>query len=83
MALKQHPEISEKKMLGEVGYLLIGNLACGVQGYDLIVRVGDAQNDSTLSHPFVRPFFPTRGRPMAGWVLVASATTYSDHELIR
>jgi TfoX/Sxy family transcriptional regulator of competence genes len=83
MVLRQHPEIIEKKMFGGVGYLLGGNLACGVQGDDLIVRVGEAQNDFALSQPFVRPFLAARGRPMAGWVLVAPGATDSDQELLR
>ncbi len=71
--LKDYPGCVEKKMFGGVGFILRGNLAVGVQGDDLIVRVGPEYNETALSLPHVRPFMPVRGRPMAGWVLVAPA----------
>ncbi len=73
IVLKNYPGCVEMKMFGGVGFILRGNLAVGVQGNDLIVRVGPENNDSALSRPNVRPFMPVRGRPMAGWVLVAPA----------
>ncbi len=70
-ALEKYPDCVEKKMFGGVGFLLHGNMACGVQGNELIVRVGAENNESALSHPHVRPFMAMPGKPMAGWVLVA------------
>ncbi len=69
--LQERPGWVEKKMFGGVGFILRGNLAVGVQGDDLIVRVGPQENDTALSKPHVRPFEGVPGRPMAGWVLVA------------
>jgi hypothetical protein len=69
--LKNFPGWVEKKMFGGVGFILHGNMAVGVQGNDLIVRVGAGQNEAALSRPYVRPFEGVPGRPMAGWVLVA------------
>ena len=80
-ALKAHPGIVEKKMFGGVGFILHGNMACGVQGNDLIVRVGVENNDSALSRPFVRPFMLMPGKPMAGWILVAPAGIATDQDL--
>ncbi len=77
--LKDHPGWVEKKMFGGVGFILHGNLACGVQGNDLIVRVGPENDQAALSQPFVRPFEGVPGRPMAGWVLVAPEGTADDH----
>jgi TfoX/Sxy family transcriptional regulator of competence genes len=82
-ALKQHPEMVEKVMFGGVGYMLRGNLACGVQGDEFIVRIGEAQNEAALKLPFVRPFMPVPGRPMAGWILVGPDGTGSDQELME
>lgn len=65
------PGISAKKMFGGVGYMLHGNLVCGVQGEELIVRVGPDKNDASLALPYVRPFPAPGGKPMAGWILVA------------
>ncbi len=81
--LKAHPEMDEKKMFGGVGYMLHGNLACGVQGDELIVRIGEAQDQAALSLSFVRPFMPVPGRPMAGWILVGPAGTNSEQELVE
>jgi TfoX/Sxy family transcriptional regulator of competence genes len=79
--LKEPPTIVEKKMFGGVGFILNGNLACGVQGDDLIVRVGLENNDTALSQSHVRPFMPVPGKPMAGWILVAPEGTFTDQEL--
>jgi len=69
--LGTRPGLVEKKMFGGVGFILHGNMACGVQGSELIVRVGLENNEMALSRPFVRAFMGVPGKPMAGWVLVA------------
>lgn len=81
-ALKPYPGWIEKKMFGGVGFILHGNMACGVQGKDLIIRVGTENNDSALSRPFVRPFMGVPGKPMAGWVLVAPEGITTAEELL-
>ncbi len=81
IALEAHPGLVEKKMFGGVGFILRGNMACGVQGNDLIVRVGIENNDTALSRPFVRPFLVMHGKPMAGWILVAPEGTATDEDL--
>ena len=68
-ALGPLPELEEKKMFGGVGFLVNGNMACGVHKNDLIVRVGAANYAEALSRPHTRVFDMT-GRPMAGWVMV-------------
>ena len=62
--------ISEKKMFGGIGFLLHGNMACGVHGDEMIVRVGPQRHAEALAHEHARPFDMT-GRPMAGWVMVS------------
>jgi hypothetical protein len=37
--LGDQPELVEKKMFGGLAFLLHGNMACGVRGEDVIVRV--------------------------------------------
>jgi TfoX/Sxy family transcriptional regulator of competence genes len=69
LALGPLPELEEKKMFGGIGFLVNGNMACGVHKNDLIVRVGAASYEEALSLPHTRPFDMT-GRPMAGWVMV-------------
>lgn len=68
-ALGPLPELDEKKMFGGIGFLVNGNMACGVHKNDLIVRVGPARYEAALSCPHTRPFDMT-GRPMTSWVMV-------------
>ena len=69
-ALGPTPGLVEKKMFGGIGFLLNGNMACGVHKDYLIVRVGPESHAAALARPHTRPFDMT-GRPMAGWVMVA------------
>ena len=81
-ALNPYPGCIEKKMFGGVGFILRGNMVCGVQGKDLIVRVGVENNTSALSRPHVRPFMGVPGKPMAGWVLVAPEGVTTNEKLL-
>lgn len=74
------PGLDEKKMFGGVGFLLHGNVACGVHKEALIVRVGAEQDQAALSKPHTRPFDIT-GRVMKGWVMVDAAGYESDDKL--
>lgn len=71
--------LEAKKMFGGVGYLLDGNMACGVQGNDVILRLGTEDAAKLLQMPFARVFDMT-GRPMKGWVVVDAAV--ADDELV-
>ena len=63
--------IIEKKMFGGVGYMLHGNMACGILGADLIVRVPLEEYEKTLKRKHVKIFTMKNGpRPMKGWVMV-------------
>lgn len=70
----------EKKMFGGVGYLVNGNMACGVNGRRLIVRLDPAEYEEALARPHVREFDMT-GPPMKGWVTVEPAGVESDAAL--
>jgi TfoX/Sxy family transcriptional regulator of competence genes len=59
----------EKKMFGGVGFLLHGNMACGVYKNDMIVRVDPAKHEALLKKNHAKPFAMT-GKPMKGWLLV-------------
>ena len=63
------PGTSEKEMFGGLSFFVNGNLAVGVIGGDLMVRVGPDQNEKALAHPAARPFNMT-GKVMKGWVMV-------------
>ncbi len=79
--LMNYPGGVEKKMFGGVGFMINGNMVVGVQGMDLIVRVGTEGNDEALARPYVRPFMAVPGKPMAGWVLVAPPGTANADDL--
>ena len=59
----------EKKMFGGVGFLLNGNMACGVNKDNLIVRVDPEKQAEFLEKPHAKRFDLT-GRPMKGWLMV-------------
>jgi len=72
-ALGRQRSLTEKEMFGGIGFLLRGNMACGVHGPDMIVRVGPAAHAEALRQAHVRPFDLSAGKPAKGWVLVAPA----------
>jgi len=60
--------------------MLNGNMAVGVSGDELVVRVGKDAHDEALALPGARTF-DMSGRPMRGWVLVAPEGIASDTDL--
>lgn len=75
-ALQSTDDITEKNMFGGVSFLLGGNMAIGVVGDDLCVRVGPEAFDDTVELPGAR-IMDFTGRPMKGWVFV-SPVGYAD-----
>ena len=78
---KNHPDITKKKMYGGIGYLVGGNMACGVNKDDLIVRVGPEAYETALAQPHTKEFDMT-GRPMKGWMVVRP-TGYETDEALK
>ncbi len=78
--LKDISDLQEKKMFGGVGFLIGGNMACGVNANDLIVRVGPERHQAALAQPHTR-VFDFSGKPMSGWVVVDPAGGMSEDEL--
>ncbi len=70
----------EKKMFGGVGFLMSGNMACGVNKNDLIVRVDPDEHAQLLKKPHVHPFDMT-GRPMKGWLVVDAEGCRTEKQL--
>lgn len=70
----------EKKMFGGIGFLLNGNMACGVNKDDLIVRVDPEKHNTLLKKGHARPFDIT-GRPMKGWLLVDADGVKTEKQL--
>jgi len=59
----------EKKMFGGVGFLIHGNMVCGVHKENLIVRVDPDKHEKLLKKTGAR-IFDITGRPMKGWLMV-------------
>ena len=75
-------EAVTEKMFGGVAFLLNGNMAVGVSGDELMVRVGPDANEQAASEPGVAKTGKKMGRPMTGWVWV-SATQIADDGVLN
>lgn len=82
-ALGHQPSLTEKEMFGGIGFLIRGNMACGVYGRELIVRVGPAGHDAAMQEPHVRPFDLSGGKPPRGWLLVKPSGLKTPAQLRR
>jgi TfoX/Sxy family transcriptional regulator of competence genes len=67
-------------MFGGIGFLVNGNMACGVNNDDLIVRLSEHDFEEALKHGYVRVFNMT-GRPMKGWIMISSGGYTADTRL--
>lgn len=70
-------DVSERKMFGGIGFMIAGNMAVGVIGEDLIVRLEPPDAEQALGEPGVREFDFT-GRPMKGWLFVGPEAIDGD-----
>lgn len=68
-------------MFGGVGFLLNGNMCCGVWKEFLILRVGTDMHSELLRKEFVREFDIT-GRAMRGWIMV-EPEGFKDRRALR
>jgi TfoX/Sxy family transcriptional regulator of competence genes len=73
-------DLTERKMFGGIAFMVGGNMAIGVLGDDLMVRLDPADAERALAEPHVRPMDFT-GRPMKGMVFVEPAATATDDDL--
>ena len=81
-ALAGRNDLSEKKMFGGIAFMLHGNMSCGVEKYQLMVRVGPERHEEALAQPHARPMDFT-GRPMRGMVYVTPEGCRTDEALKR
>ena len=72
--------LSERQQFGGVAFLLRGNVACGIIGNELLVRVGQERHDEAIGSKDARPFSLT-GRPSKGWILVRQSGLKSPASL--
>jgi TfoX/Sxy family transcriptional regulator of competence genes len=67
-------------MFGGIGFLLHGNMACGVHKDNLVVRVDPEKHGVLLKKPHAKPFDLT-GKPMKGWLLVEADGCKTEKQL--
>jgi TfoX/Sxy family transcriptional regulator of competence genes len=79
-ALAPREGLSEREMFGGVAFMLAGNMAVGIIGDDLMVRLGKDDAERALTEPHVRPMDFT-GRPMKTTVYVDPDGTADDADL--
>ena len=73
----------ERRMFGGVAWLVHGNMACGVMGDDVVVRLDPEDVAAALEGPHTRPFGRAGSRPMKGFVSVDAEGVAEDAELAR
>jgi len=70
--LSRRPDVTEKKMMGGLCFMVKGRMCCSVSGRGgLLVRVGTEAQQSMLAEPHVEPMEMGK-RMMAGFVRVAA-----------
>ena len=67
--LADRADVSERKMFGGLTFMLGGNMCCGVNKDELIVRLDPEREDEALSRPHARAMDFT-GRRMPGFITV-------------
>jgi TfoX/Sxy family transcriptional regulator of competence genes len=80
--LRDRRDVSEKKMFGGIAFIVRGHMSVGIVKDDLMVRVGPETYEDLVRQPHTRPMDFT-GRPMKGFVYVASAGFEEDEDLER
>jgi TfoX/Sxy family transcriptional regulator of competence genes len=80
--LSNRSDVTEKRMVGGLSFMVGGSMCCGVTGSTLMVRVGAEARDRTLAEPHVLPM-KLGGRPLAGFVCVEPAAFRTDANLRR
>ena len=74
--------VTERKMFGGIAWMVGGNMACGVLGEDLAVRLELGDAERALAEPYTRPFDMT-GRPARAFVVVAGDAVAGEADLVR
>jgi hypothetical protein len=74
------PDVREQKMFGGLVFLRGGNMAVGIVGHELLVRVGRDDWADTLARSHTREFDMT-GRVMRSMVCVGVAGIAEDEDL--
>ena len=72
--------ITEKKMFGGLGFMLHGNMACGIVGERLMLRLGEEGATAALEEEHVVPMDFT-GKPIKTMAFVEAGGIEADSDL--
>jgi hypothetical protein len=78
--LLPRPGVTERAMFGGIGFLLHGNMCCGIWKDELIVRMAPEDAAKAFKEKHARPMDVT-GTPMKGWVMVSPPGIRKDADL--
>ncbi len=71
-------DVEEKKMFGGIAFMVGGNLAVGIRGDELLVRLAEEDARGALTEDGVRQFEMGGKRRPKGWVLVGGQRISED-----
>ncbi len=74
--------VTERKMFGGIAWMIGGNMAVGVVGEELMVRLEAGETEQALTEPGTRRM-EMGGRPMGGFILVGGEAIAEDAGLAR
>lgn len=80
--LRNRSDVVEKKMFGGVAFMVRGNMACGLLGNSLIVRIGRDAARAAMSKPHVRPMDFT-GKVLSTFATIEAEGIETDAQLRR
>jgi TfoX/Sxy family transcriptional regulator of competence genes len=78
--LAPRADITERRMFGGIAFMVAGNMAVGIVGDDLMVRLDPADAERALAEPHTRPMDFT-GKPAKNMVFVDAEGTAGDADL--
>lgn len=79
-ALAPRADVSERKMFGGIAFMVGGNMAVGVLGDELMVRLDPVDAEQALTEADTRPMDFT-GKPMKGMLFVEPVGAETDDAL--
>lgn len=77
--LAPRAEVGERRMFGGIAFMVGGNMAVGVIGDELMVRLDPADAEKALTEAHTRPMDFT-GKPMKGMLFIDSAGIEADDD---
>ena len=80
-ALSHRSDVVMKKMFGGIAFMVKGHMTVGVNGNDLMARVGKHSMSDSLALPYARPMH-FAGVPLAGIVYVGPKGLETNLDLI-